>query len=104
MTISEFIKGQFEDFGVRLSEATVLDIMLKNRLTASVEVSDSNIREVSVAMVKAVPKLLIMPQSIQEGGMSISKASREAIRDWYKLQCKELGIKDQLPKPRVTFL
>lgn len=105
MTISEFIVKQFEDFGVRLSDATVLDIVLKNKLTANAEVSASNHREASIAMIKAVPKLLIMPQAVSEGGVSISKASREAILDWYRLQCKEYGIKDELTKkPRVTFL
>ena len=105
MTISEFIKGQFEDFGVRLSDASVLEYTLKNKLTASAEVSDSNFRKVQVATVKYIPKLLAMPQSVQEGGMTISRASREALLDWYKMQCKELGIKDLLTKkPRVTFL
>lgn len=105
MTISEYIKGQFADFGMRLSDASVLEITKRNQLAADAEVSDDNFRDVDVAVVKAVPKLLIMPQSIQEGGMVISKASRDAILDWYKMRCKELGIKDELTKrPRVTFL
>lgn len=105
MTISEYIKGQFEDFGMRLSDASVLEITLKNSLTASAEVSDSNFKEVDVATVKAVPKLLAMPQSVTEGGMTISKATQDSIAEWYRMRCKELGIKDLLTKrPRVTFL
>lgn len=105
MTVSEYIKGQFEDFGMRLSDASVLEFVLKNGLTANAEVSASNFREVQVATVKFVPKLLAMPQSVQEGGLSISKAAHDSLRDWYRMQCKELGIKDELTKrPKVTFL
>lgn len=105
MTVSDYIKGQFEDFGVRLSEAFVLEVTLKHNLTSSDEVSASNFDKVNRAVVKSIPKLLIMPQSISEGSMSISKAQREAITDYYKHQCKELGIKDELTKrPKVTFL
>lgn len=105
MTVSDYIKGQFEDFGVRVSEAFVLEVTLKHNLTSSDEVSASNFDKVNRAVVKSIPKLLIMPQSISEGSMSISKAQREAITDYYKHQCKELGIKDELTKrPKVTFL
>ena len=105
MTISEFIKEQFEDFGVRLSGASVLEIITKNKLTGTDEVSESIIRQVSVALVKYTPKLLAMPTSVQEGGMTISKADRDSILAWYRWQCKELGLKDELTKrPRVTFL
>ena len=105
MKISEYIVRQFEDFGMRLSEAAVLEFVNKNKLEADAEVSKSNFRSVHVATVKFVPRLLIMPQSISEGGVSISKASREAILDWYRMQCKEYGIKDELSKrPTVTFL
>ncbi len=105
MTVSDYIKGQFEDFGVRLSEAFVLEVTLKHNLTASDEVTSSNFDTVNRAVVKSIPKLLIMPQSISEGSMSISKAQREAITDYYRHQCKELGIKDELTKrPKVTFL
>ena len=108
MTISGYIKGQFEDFGVRLSEASVLEIAIKcghGTDADETEVSDSNFREVQRALVKFVPNILLTPTSVQEGGMTISRADRESILAWYRLKCKELGIKDQLTqKPRVTFL
>ncbi len=105
MTVSDYIKGQFEDFGVRLSDASVVEITIKGKLTSSDEVTESNFDKVNRAIVKSIPKLLMMPQSISEGSMSITKAQREAIMDYYRLQCKELGMKDELTKrPKVTFL
>ena len=105
MTVSDYIKGQFEDFGVRLSDASVVEITIKGKLTSSDEVTESNFDKVNMAIVKSIPKLLMMPQSISEGSMSITKAQREAIMDYYRLQCKELGMKDELTKrPKVTFL
>lgn len=105
MTVSDYIKGQFEDFGVRLSEASVVEITIKGKLTSSDEVTESNFDKVNRAIVKSIPKLLTMPQSISEGSMSISKAQRESIERYYRLQCKELGIKDELTqRPKVTFL
>ncbi len=105
MTVSDYIKGQFEDFGVRLSDASVVEITIKGKLTSSDEVTESNFDKVNRAIVKSIPKLLMMPQSISEGSMSITKAQRETIMDYYRLQCKELGMKDELTKrPKVTFL
>lgn len=105
MTVSDYIKGQFEDFGVRLSDASVVEITIKGKLTSSDEVTESNFDKVNRAIVKSIPKFLMMPQSISEGSMSITKAQREAIMDYYRLQCKELGMKDELTKrPKVTFL
>ena len=105
MTVSDYIKGQFEDFGVRLSDASVVEITIKGKLTSSDEVTESNFDKVNRAIVKSIPKLLMMPQSISEGSMSITKAQREAIMDYYRLQCKELEMKDELTKrPKVTFL
>lgn len=58
-----------------------------------------------MAIVKSIPSLLLFPQSISEGGMSISRAQTDDIKAYYHLKCKEYGIKDELSnRPKVKFL
>jgi len=105
MIICEYISQVFMDFGVRLSDAAVTGIVLRNNLTANDFVGAENINSVDVAIVKSIPMLLLTPSSVGEGGLSISKAQNESITSYYKMRCKELGIKDTLTKkPKVTFL
>lgn len=105
MTVSEYISQMFMDFGVKLSDAAVLGIALRNSLDAGDDVLADNFSAVETAVVKAVPMLLLTPSSISEGGLSISKAQHDSILEFYKMRCKELGIKDELTrKPKIKFL
>lgn len=105
MTVAEYISRTFLDFGVKLSDASVLGITMRNSLGADDNLGSANFGTVEVAIVKAIPMLLLTPQSISEGGLSISRAQRDSISDYYRLRCKELGLKDELTrKPKVTFL
>ncbi len=63
-----------------------------------------NKKEVQIAIVEYIPTLLLRP-NVSENGFSISWDKR-ALRDFYSLRCKELGLKDKLApqKPKVRFL
>lgn len=106
MTIKEYISQRFFDFGVTLSDATLLSIMLKGALQEGEEVVTSNVKSVEIAITKNIPELLLTPQSVSDGSLSISKASKDALMDYYKMKCKEYGLADQFAtqKKRVVFL
>ena len=106
MNVLESIRSQFGDFGVKLSEATLLGIIDdKTGLDADAEVTKSNRKQVAIAIVRSIPRILLMPQSVSEGSVSITRTKREDLLAWYRMRCKELGIKDELTKrPTVTFL
>lgn len=105
MTVSEYISQTFMDFGVKLSEAGILGIVMRNSLNSADAVGASNFKGVETAVVKAIPMLLLTPSSVTEGSLSISKAQHDSILAFYRLKCKELGIKDELTKKaKVTFL
>lgn len=93
------------DFGVKLSDASVLTIAKRDGLGVHDEVVDANFSTAEKAVVKAIPLLLLTPQNVSEGSLSISKTQRDSITEFYKMRCKELGLKDTLTrKPKVTFL
>jgi len=105
MTVSEYIKQTFADFGVKLSEAAAIGIVRRSGLDASADVANVEFRVLDVAVVKSIPILLLTPSSVSEGPLSISKAQKESIVQYYSLRCKELGIINELEKrPTVRFL
>lgn len=93
------------DFGVKLSEAATTGIILRNGLDASAEVNSAGIRKLDVAIVKSIPILLVVPTSVGEGALSISKAQHDSIVQFYRVKCKELGIINELEnRPKIRFL
>lgn len=105
MTVNEYISQTFLDFGVRLSEASILGIVRRNKLGEYDEIGAGNFNQVEIAVVKSIPLLLLTPQNVSEGGLSISRAQRDSITTYYRARCKDLGLKDELThKPKVTFL
>lgn len=100
MIIGDYIKQKFQTFGIRLSEADLLDISLG----LDEEVTTDNKLKVDVAIAKFVPSLLLRAQSISESGFSMSW-NIQGIKDYYSWACKQYGLKDELSdKPKVTFL
>ena len=81
------------DFGLKLSDASLDGILLREGLEGSAEFSAANIRSVDIAMVKSIPMLLLSPQSVSEGGYSLSRAQRDSIETYYSFMCKKYGIK-----------
>lgn len=93
------------DFGLKLSDASLEGILLRESLDGFTDFSAANIRNVDIAMAKSIPILLLSPQSVSEGGYSLSRAQRDSIETYYSFMCKKYGIKNELTqRPKVSFL
>ena len=103
MTVKDYISQRFQSFGIQLSEAELFDMCLNAEVREADELIVDNYRQVSVAITRFIPSLLLRPASIGESGFSISRAQRGDIESFYNIQCQELGIPNQL-KPKVTFV
>ena len=105
MTVKEYISGKFQQFGVQLSDADLLDMCLSTSGDMGDMVSHDNIESVSVAMAQFIPSLLLRATSISESGFSMSWDTR-GIKDYYSMLCRKYGLKDELNdnKPKIRFL
>lgn len=109
MIVSDYIKQTFKDFGIVLSDANLLTILLPLEINGEDEINCDNIGSVSVSMTKFIPSLLLRgnSKSVSENGHSKSQSwDMQGIKDYYFLMCKRYGLKDELnaDKPKVTFL
>ncbi len=99
MTNQEYISQKFASIGLPLTDADLLDM----GLDADTEITDSE--EVYKIFIQFIPKLLIRPSSLSEGGSSITRADRQDIALFYQTECKRLGLTDVLTKkPTVRFI
>lgn len=109
MKVSDYIRQTFKDFGVALSDANLLTILLPMKISGEDDVNEDNIQPISVGMTKFIPTLLLRgsSKSVSENGHSKSQSwDIQGIKDYYFLMCKRYGLKDELNtnKPKVTFL
>lgn len=108
MTIAEYIKSKVQSFGIPVSEADLLDVMLASGLDekADDEVEADNMPAVAYGIYTFIPVLLTRPKSISEGGVSMSWDTN-GLRAYYSLLCKMYGFEDILSeddRPKVTFM
>ena len=108
MTIAEYIKSKVQSFGIPVSEADLLDVMLASGLDekADEEVAAENMPAVAYGIYTFIPVLLTRPKSISEGGVSMSWDTN-GLRAYYSLLCKMYGFEDILSeddRPKVTFM
>ena len=105
MTVSDYIKGKFQTFGITVSEADLLELSLSSGINVEDEMNQQNIGLVSVAMAGFIPSLLLRATSINENGFSVSW-NVEGIKQYYAFLCKKYGLKDDIntDKATVTFL
>lgn len=97
MTNKDYLAQKFASLGLSFSEADLLDM----GINADNEADNDTYK----AFISYIPQLVLRPQSVSEGGTSISRASKEDIISFYKNECKRLGIADVLveKKPKVRF-
>ena len=100
MTVFEYISQQFVSLGLVLNEADCVNMGIWNATDA---LTEANQPEVYISFVVYIPTLLLRPNSISEGGVSITRAQKSDIEAFYAIQCKRLGLKDLL-KPRAKFV
>ena len=104
MTVSDYIKGKFQTFGITVSEADLLELSLSSGINVEDEMNQQNIGLVSVAMAKFIPSLLLRATSISENGFSMSWDTK-GVKEYYSFLCKKYGLEDTLSdKPKVRFL
>ena len=89
MTIKEYISQRFASLGLAFSEVDLVDMGL---FSSDEEITETNIDSVRIKFTTWLPSLLTRPQSVSEGGLSISRAQASDIEKFYKSECKKLGI------------
>lgn len=97
MTVKDYIVGKFQSFGVKLSEADLLDITQNGNK----EITSDNMKEIQIAIARFIPSLLARP-NISESGFSLTRAQSSDIKDYYKYQCKVLDLEDVF-KTKISF-
>lgn len=105
MTVRDYISSKFQSFGIQVSEADLLDMSLNARVNIEDDVDADVIDNISVAIARFIPSLLLRPTSINESGFSMSW-NTQGVKDYYSLLCKKYGLKDELNdnKPKIRIL
>jgi hypothetical protein len=105
MSIKEYISSKFQSFGIQVSEADLLDMSLNARVNIEDDVDADVIDNISIAIARFIPSLLLRPSSINESGFSMSW-NTQGVKDYYSLLCKKYGLKDELNdnKPKIRIL
>lgn len=105
MNIKDYISDKFQSFGIQVSEADLLDMSLNARVNIEDDVDADVIDNISVAIARFIPSLLLRPSSINESGFSMSW-NTQGVKDYYSLLCKKYGLKDELNdnKPKIRIL
>lgn len=105
MSIKEYISSKFQSFGIQVSEADLLDMSLNAHVDIEDDVDADVIDNISVAIARFIPSLLLRATSISESGFSMSW-NTQGVKDYYSLLCKKYGLKDELNdnKPKIRIL
>lgn len=105
MNVRDYISSKFQSFGIQVSEADLLDMSLNARVNIEDGVDADVIDNISVAIARFIPSLLLRPTSINESGFSMSW-NTQGVKDYYSLLCKKYGLKDELNdnKPKIRIL
>lgn len=105
MNVRKYISDKFQSFGIQVSEADLLDMSLNARVNIEDDVDADIIDNISVAIARFIPSLLLRPTSINESGFSMSW-NTQGVKDYYSLLCKKYGLKDELNdnKPKIRIL
>lgn len=105
MNVRKYISDKFQSFGIQVSEADLLDMSLNARVNTEDDVDADVIDNISVAIARFIPSLLLRPTSINESGFSMSW-NTQGVKDYYSLLCKKYGLKDELNdnKPKIRIL
>ncbi|MES5167982.1 DUF6706 family protein [Prevotella melaninogenica] len=105
MNVRQYISSKFQSFGIQVSEADLLDMSLNARVNIEDDVDADVIDNISVAIARFIPSLLLRPTSINESGFSMSW-NTQGVKDYYSLLCKKYGLKDELNdnKPKIRIL
>lgn len=104
MTPIEYLRSKYQAMGVSLSDEYIKTLLI-GKCAMLNEMTAGDKDAVHRMFVESLPEFLLMPTSVSELGVSISRASSEAIEKYYQMECRRLGIPNRLaPQPKVRFL
>lgn len=93
-TIGDYVNELLAKYRLPLGMAELAVIYLKTGVVSTDEISVENIYAMEVVLVSIIPDLLLTPDK-QTGDTSL-KWDRNAVLNWYKIKCAELGLPDLL--------
>ncbi len=105
MTVKEYISQKFQSFGISVSDADILDMAESAGLeSVNDERNADNKLQVSVAVAKFIPSLLLRATSVSESGFSMSW-NIEGLKSYYAYLCKQYGLTDEIntDRPKIKF-
>lgn len=102
LTILEALKSQLP---YPIKETFFQTVMVKRGLAGDSAATREALESVSFkgAMVDCLRQLILYPQSISEGGMSISKADRNSLLSMANRLSREIGEECIDERPKITF-
>ncbi|WP_018675728.1 DUF6706 family protein [Riemerella columbina] len=101
MTIGEYIQEKLSLWSVSYSDALIGAELSKLNLQATEEYVSNNAEKVDLFFYNVLPEMLLMPNSVSEGGYSISY-DKKAMESYYNLLSKRLDLPNLLPQPTIT--
>jgi hypothetical protein len=103
MILKDYIQQKFQSFGYSISDDMVSVACLSEGIDSAVELVTDNVGYGDYMMCILIPDVMMRPDSISEGGISVSY-KKENIEKYYRLLCKRFGIEDKLTDaPKVNI-
>ena len=105
-SMMDYAALKFQALGVELSSAELYELQAMAGVDLSeANVTDENIRRMSVALTEFIPALLAHPTSVSENGFSITR-NVQGLKDYHAFLCRKYGVENLLDdsKPKIRFL
>lgn len=104
MTALDYLRNKYQAMGITLSDGYA-ETLAYGKCALYDEMRPDEVGNVHRLFVESLPAVLLMPNSVSELGVSISRSSAEAIERYYRLECQRLGLPNRLTEqPKVRFL
>ena len=112
MTVADYIRGTFNDFGIRISDANVIKILQSTEISPSDEqeaLTEFQVCQEEIGILKFLPWLMARAtsKSVSENGHSKSQSWEiKGIKELSAVLSKRYGLDDELnaDKPKVNFI
>ena len=112
MTVADYIRGTFNDFGISISDANVIKILQSTEISPSDEqeaLTEFQVCQEDIGILKFLPWLMARAtsKSVNENGHSKSQSwDIKGIKELSAVLSKGYGLEDELnsDKPKVKFL
>ena len=103
MTVSQFLTAKLSTLSIAIEAAEAAALLAEQGLSDTAEYGAGNAQAVKLAIATLLPTMLMKPD-VSEGGYS-EKWDKEAIKLYYSILCRELGIENvieaAIPVPTV---